>query len=39
MYRSLLRRLSPERQLYLAISEDIYQDFFQQPAIQDIVSD
>ncbi|NEP82373.1 MAG: fatty-acid synthase [Okeania sp. SIO3C4] len=39
MYRSILRRVSPERKLYLTIPEDIYQDFFQQPAIQDIVSD
>jgi hypothetical protein len=39
MYRSILRRISPDRKLYLAISEDVYQDFFQKPAIQDIVSD
>ena len=39
MYQSLLRRLTPERKLYLAISQDTYQDFFLQPAIQDIVGD
>jgi len=39
MYRSILRRISPDRKLYLAISEEVYQDFFQKPAIQDIVSD
>lgn len=39
MYRSILRRISPDRKLYLAISEEAYQDFFQKPAIQDIVSD
>ncbi len=39
MYRSILRRVNPERKLYLAIPEEVYQDFFQQPAIQDIVSD
>jgi hypothetical protein len=39
MYRSILRRVNPDRQLYLAISEEVYQDFFQKPAIQDIVSD
>lgn len=39
MYQSILQRLTPDRQLYLAVSEDIYQDFFRQPAIQDIVSD
>ncbi len=38
MYRSILRRISPDRKLYLAISEEVYQDFFQKPAIQDIVS-
>lgn len=39
MYRSVLRRINPERKLYLAISQEVYQDFFLQPAIQDIVSD
>lgn len=39
MYRSILHRVNPERKLYLAIPEEVYQDFFQQPAIQDIVSD
>ncbi len=39
MYRSILRRVSPDRKLYLAISEEVYSDFFQKPAIQDIVSD
>ena len=39
MYRSILRRFSPDRKLYLAISEDVYNDFFQKTAIQDIVSD
>ncbi|MEB3343601.1 element excision factor XisH family protein [Okeania sp.] len=38
MYRSILCRVNPERKLYLAIPEEVYQDFFQQPAIQDIVS-
>ncbi|MFB2878337.1 element excision factor XisH family protein [Floridanema aerugineum] len=39
MYRSILRRVSPERKLYLAVTQEVYRDFFQQPAIQDIVSD
>ncbi|NET41800.1 element excision factor XisH family protein [Okeania sp. SIO2B3] len=39
MYRSILRRVNPDRKLYLAIPQEVYQDFFQQPAIQDIVSD
>ncbi len=32
-----LERVNPERQLFLAIAEDIYQDFFMEPAVQDIV--
>ena len=39
IYLSLLRRVNPERKLYLAISETVYADFFQKPAIQDILSD
>src|SRR5437016_3475946 len=39
IYRTLLKRTDPGRELYLAIAEDIYRDFFQQPAIQEIVAD
>ncbi|MBP0021977.1 MAG: XisH family protein [Cyanobacteria bacterium SBLK] len=39
MYQSILHRVTPDRKLYLAISEEVYCDFFQKPAIQDIVSD
>lgn len=39
MYQSILNRISPERKLFLAISEEVYNDFFQRPAIQDILSD
>jgi len=39
IYLSLLRRINPELKLYLAISETVYIDFFQKPAIQDILSD
>ncbi|MFK0735221.1 MAG: element excision factor XisH family protein [Gloeotrichia echinulata GP01] len=39
IYLSLLRRIDPQRKLYLAISEAVYQDFFLKPAIQDILSD
>jgi XisH protein len=39
IYLSLLRRVNPERKLYLAISETVYIDFFLTPAIQDILSD
>jgi hypothetical protein len=37
IYRTLLARISPERVLWLAIAQDIYEDFFRQPAVQDIV--
>ncbi|MDJ0677268.1 MAG: element excision factor XisH family protein [Calothrix sp. MO_167.B42] len=39
IYFSLLKRINPERKLYLAIAETVYIDFFMKPAIQDILSD
>lgn len=39
IYRTFLRRLSPERELFLAIAQDIWQDFFLKPAVQDIIAD
>ena len=39
IYRSFLKRVNPERQLYLAVPEDVYQDFFRQTAIQAVISD
>ena len=39
IYRIFLKRVNPERKLYLAIAQDIYQDFFQRPAIQEITVD
>ena len=39
IYRTFLKRVSPERELFLAIALDVYQDFFQHPAIQEIVVD
>lgn len=39
IYRTFLRRLSPERELFLAIAQDIWEDFFLKPAVQDIVED
>jgi XisH protein len=38
-YRSALRRLQPDRILYLAISEDIYQEFFLNAFIQEVIAD
>lgn len=37
IYRLLLEQLSPERELFLAIAQDVHEDFFMKPAIQDIV--
>lgn len=37
IYRTALKRTEPERKLYLAVPEDIYQDFFLRDAVQDIV--
>jgi len=39
IYQSLIKRVEPERKLYLAIPEDVHQDFFLRPPIQDILSD
>ena len=39
IYRTFLRRLSPERELFLAVANDIWQDFFLKPAVQDIIAD
>src|ERR1700737_2011206 len=37
VYQSLLEMTAPERRLYLAISEDVHADFFEQKAVQLIV--
>jgi hypothetical protein len=39
IYRTFLKRINPDRTLYLAIAEDVYQDFFQRLAIQEIITD
>lgn len=39
VYRSLIKRIAPKRLLYLAITEDVYEDFFCLEPIQEIVSD
>ncbi|HBE19246.1 MAG TPA: fatty-acid oxidation protein subunit alpha [Cyanobacteria bacterium UBA11149] len=38
-YRSALRKKLPERILYLAVSFDIYDDFFQSSFIQEIIAE
>ena len=39
IYRTFIKRVNPDRKIYLAVAQDIYQDFFQRPAIQEIVLD
>ena len=39
IYRTFLKRLKLEYELYLAIAQDVYQDFFLRPAVQDIIAD
>lgn len=39
IYQMILRRNLPERELYLAVAADIYADFFQRAAIQDIIAE
>jgi hypothetical protein len=39
IYRTFLKGVNPERKLYLAIAQDVYQDFFQRPAIQEVIKD
>lgn len=39
IYRTFLKRVNPDRELYLAIAQDVYQDFFQRPAIEEIIFD
>ncbi len=39
LYRSALKRMKPERELFLAITEDVYQDFFGQLAIREVLED
>jgi hypothetical protein len=39
IYRTFLKRINPERKLYLAVAQEVYQEFFQQPAIQEIITD
>ena len=38
MYVVYLAELEPERKVYLAVSKDIYEDFFQRPSVQFFVS-
>ncbi|MEW5987792.1 MAG: element excision factor XisH family protein [Chloroflexota bacterium] len=39
IYRTFLKRVNPDRDLYLAIAQGIFQDFFQQAAIREVIAD
>jgi len=39
IYRLFLKETDPKRVLFLAIAQDVYQDFFQRMAIKKIISD
>lgn len=39
IYRSLLSRVEPGRELFLAVAQDVYEDFFLLSAVQEIVAD
>lgn len=39
IYTTFLKRSSPLRELFLAIAQDVYQDFFQRRAVQEIIED
>lgn len=39
IYRTFLKQVAPDHELFLAIAQDVYQDFFRQPAVQEIVTD
>ena len=39
IYLSVLKRLEPERKLYLALHEEVYEDFFTEPLGEIILSD
>ena len=38
-YRSALRKKEPERILYLAVSFDVYDDFFRNSFIQEVIAE
>ncbi len=39
IYLSVLKRLEPERKLYLALHEEVYEDFFTEPLGEILLSD
>ena len=39
IYRTFMQADYAERELYLAVSVDVYQGIFQRPAIQDVITE
>ncbi len=39
VYRLILNRIDPQRELFLAIAHDVYLDFFQQEAVKEILAE
>ena len=39
VYRMILKRIDPDRELFLAIALDIYLDFFQREAVKEVVAE
>jgi XisH protein len=39
IYRTFIKRIAPDRSLYMAVSQAVYQDFFQRPAICEVIAD
>lgn len=39
LYEFCLRRTEPERKLYLAIAESVWNSYFQRPSIQDFINE
>ncbi len=39
LYLSVIKRLDPDRKLYLAIHEEVYEEFFEEPLGELILSD
>ena len=38
LYRTLLKLRDPKRKIFLAVRKKVYDDFFQRPAIQEVIS-
>ena len=39
IYRAFLRKIQPEREIYLAVAEKIYAEFFQRESVQFLVAE